>query len=79
VLHTHNTVHSKKDVNRVHRALPGHVSVVQTAAGHRWGYVECGRYGSRISVWSTPRSPSDHAKDLQRFTAHQLHDTEEEA
>jgi len=37
--------------------------------GHAWGQILCAyaqRGGCRVSVWSTPRSPENHAKQLRR-------------
>jgi hypothetical protein len=65
--------HSKKEVGEVLRGLPDHLVVVATDAGHRWGYVECTRCGDRLSVWSTPRSPGNHAKDIARFALRHDH------
>ncbi len=44
-------------------------SVEPTGAGHRWGVMRCAeasRAGCQVSVWSTPRSPDNHAKQLRR-------------
>jgi len=38
-------------------------------SAHAWGRLYCplqSRDGHTISVWSTPRSPQDHAKDIRR-------------
>jgi len=44
-------------------------SVVKSKRGHCWGVIRCahGRGGCQKSVWSTPRSPQDHAKAIRRF------------
>ena len=66
-------MHGKKDIAKVLRHLPAHLTVTATAAGHRWGYIQCTVCGQRISVWSTPRSSTDHAKDLARFATRHQH------
>ena len=38
-------------------------------SSHAWGRLKCpknGRDGCLLSVWSTPRSPQDHARDIIR-------------
>ena len=38
-------------------------------SAHAWGFLYCpdrSRAGHIFRVWSTPRSPEDHAKDLRR-------------
>ncbi len=44
-------------------------SVIKSAKGHCWGIIRCphGRGGCQKSVWSTPKSPEDHAKAIRRF------------
>lgn len=36
--------------------------------GHAWGILRCpfGHRACQISVWSTPRNPENHAKDIRR-------------
>lgn len=41
-------------------------TVDQTAAGHKWGRVTAPN-GAVTSIWSTPRSPENHARDLVRW------------
>lgn len=39
------------------------------ATGHAWGHLYCPlpeREGCRISVWSTPRSGENHARQMRR-------------
>ena len=43
-------------------------TVRDTAAGHKWGDMRCpeaSREGCRESIWSTPKSPGNHAKRLK--------------
>lgn len=42
---------------------------VWVASGHAWGHLYCplqARQGCRISVWSTPRNPENHARHVRR-------------
>jgi hypothetical protein len=42
---------------------------VQMSNGHAWGRLYCphsGRDGCQMSVWSTPRKPENHARQLMR-------------
>lgn len=39
-----------------------------TKAGHRWGKAECGS-GCVLSIWSTPKNPQNHAKQMIRAVA----------
>lgn len=41
-------------------------TVVPTTAGHRWGVASCLEDCQPISVWSTPKNPGSHAKDITR-------------
>jgi hypothetical protein len=44
-------------------------SVVKSSRGHCWGLIRCphGRGGCQKSVWSTPRSPENHARAIRRY------------
>jgi hypothetical protein len=42
---------------------------VEMSAGHAWGRLFCPRHdrdGCQFSVWSTPRNPENHAKQIRR-------------
>lgn len=68
------TRHSKKDIEKALKAVEAAGwTVTPTASGHRWGVAACGR-GCTISIWSTPRSPQNHAKRLTRAVANCEHD-----
>ncbi len=43
--------------------------IVESARGHCWGVIRCplGRGGCQKSIWSTPRSPQNHAREIRRF------------
>ena len=44
--------------------------VTPTSSGHRWGVMRCGspegQAGCQASIWSTPRNPSDHGRQIMR-------------
>ncbi|MYN65608.1 MAG: hypothetical protein F4X11_11350 [Acidobacteria bacterium] len=47
-------------------------TVTPTSSGHRWGVVRCtesSRLGCQASIWSTPRNPGAHARQLRRVVA----------
>lgn len=69
--------HSKKQVrDALDEAYSADFSICKTPAGHRWGYVECGKCGQKFSVWSTPQSPDNHAKQILRFMKKHSHEDE---
>ncbi len=50
---------------------------VVAVSGHAWGRLYCAHYdrdGCMISVWSTPRSAGNHARDLIRAINRCPHD-----
>lgn len=62
--------HPKKDVEQALRfAEENGWQVRPTASGHRWGEMTCGLAGHdscRVSIWSTPKNPGNHASRLRR-------------
>jgi hypothetical protein len=70
--------HSIKEIEAALTALEGMGWTVEEAKGrsaHAWGFVLCpanAREGCRsgifcrMSVWSTPRAPQNHARELLR-------------
>jgi hypothetical protein len=62
--------HPKKAVEAAFRyAEARHWIVEPKASGHAWGEIRCRagtRGGCRFAVWSTPRSPENHAAQLKR-------------
>jgi len=44
-------------------------TVIKSSKGHCWGMIRCphGRGGCQKSIWSTPRSPGNHANAIKRF------------
>lgn len=58
--------HPKKEVEEaLGEAEAAGWSVRATKAGHKWGTAKCGS-GCSEFVWSTPRSPGNHAKRIRR-------------
>jgi hypothetical protein len=67
--------HQKKEVaDALCAAEPAGLSVVELHSGHRWGEVTCEECESTREVWSTPRNPGVHAKQLKRFIARHTHE-----
>ncbi len=66
--------HQKKEVaDALGDAEAVGLVVVELHAGHRWGEVICESCQSARDVWSTPRNPGPHAKQLKRFIAKHTH------
>jgi hypothetical protein len=51
--------------------------VEATSAGHKWGRIICPG-GHKQSIWSTPRSPGNHARDLMKWADQHSDDEKEE-
>jgi hypothetical protein len=61
--------HPNKNIEKAIRYAESHGWRVLVGGAHAWGFLLCperSREGCRLSVWSTPRSPTDHAKDILR-------------
>lgn len=41
--------------------------------GHRWGELVCVRCSASRDIYSTPRNPATHAKQIDRFVAQHSH------
>lgn len=68
--------HSRKEVEKALKAPEAAGwSVIATAAGHRWGKAQCG-HGCVISIWSTPKNPGNHAKQITRAVRNCPHEEE---
>ncbi|MPZ98620.1 MAG: hypothetical protein GEU80_04625 [Dehalococcoidia bacterium] len=55
-------------------------SVERTVSGHRWGVMRCAEHSRdicQVSIWSTPRSAGNHAKQLRRALERCPHTQEE--
>ena len=62
--------HSNKEIEgSLHYAESRNWTVVESARGHCWGVIRCphGRAGCQKSIWSTPRRPENHAREIRRF------------
>jgi hypothetical protein len=66
--------HPDKDIREAVGYAESEGWVVRVASGHAWGILRCpwndpacwcGLY-CQVSVWKTPRSPTDHAKQIRR-------------
>jgi hypothetical protein len=58
--------HPKKDVEKALRDLESDGwTITPKASGHRWGKADCGQ-GCSLSIWSTPKSPQNHANAVRR-------------
>jgi hypothetical protein len=61
--------HPDKDIEAAIRYAEDHGWRVLEDGSHAWGFLYCperSRNGHRFSVYSTPRVPFAHAKDLRR-------------
>jgi hypothetical protein len=66
--------HSKKEIaEALNRAADVGLQVNEIHRGHRWGEVICTRCGASRNVFSSPRDPGTHAKQIDRFTAAHSH------
>ena len=61
--------HPDKDIEAAMAYAESRGWVYVRKGGHAWGILRCsfrGRDGHQFPVWSTPRNPAAHAKDLRR-------------
>jgi hypothetical protein len=66
--------HAKKDIaEALARAKNVGLIVVELYRGHRWGEVRCEPCEAKRAVYSTPRDPGTHAKQIDRFAARHTH------
>jgi hypothetical protein len=62
--------HPKKEVEGAVQYAEGKGWRVEMAKGHAWAHLLCPsatRDGCWICVWSTPRSPGNHARSIRRL------------
>ena len=73
--------HSKKEIEAALVYAESHGWRVELASGHAWARLycpwndescRCGEF-CVISVWSTPKSPGNHAKQIRRVVEHCAH------
>jgi hypothetical protein len=66
--------HPKKEIaEALRRALAAGLIVDEVHRGHRWGEVTCLPCQASRDVYSTPRDPGTHAKQLDRFVRNHGH------
>jgi hypothetical protein len=66
--------HPKKEIaDALRQAEAAGLSVREIHRGHRWGEVKCNPCQATRDVWSTPRNPGTHAKQIDRFTNNHTH------
>lgn len=62
--------HPKKDVEgALAEAEESGWRIEPTSSGYRWGVMRCpeeSREGCQVSIWSTPRNPGNHPKQIRR-------------
>jgi hypothetical protein len=61
--------HPNKHIERAIRYAEALGWEVDISPGHAWGHLYCpfaNRAGCRLSIWSTPRNPENHARQLRR-------------
>jgi hypothetical protein len=67
--------HPKKEIaDALREARQAGLLVIQIHRSHRWGQARCQVCGAHVSVWSTPRDPGGHAKEIDRFVRNHKHD-----
>ena len=66
--------HPKQEVaDAVQRAEQAGLRIRVIHRGHRWGEVACGACLTSTGIWSTPRNPGTHAKQIDRLTRSHTH------
>ena len=72
--------HPKKEVEDALQYAEAHAwTVIDTASGHRWGVATCpGDCSPPMSIWSTPRNPGNHARQIMRNVDRCPHDLSDE-
>jgi hypothetical protein len=72
--------HPKKEIEAVLRYAESRGwRVIQSKRGHRWGVILCplaSQEGCQHGVFSTPRSPTAHARDLRAYVDQCPHGTD---
>ena len=70
--------HPNKEIEAEVSLAEGRGWRVRVGRSHAWGFLFCperSRSGCRLHVWSTPRDPFAHAKDLHRDIENCQHTT----
>lgn len=58
--------HPKKEVHEAVKELSEANWDIEPRTGHAWGVARCPHGCCQVSIWSTPQSPENHAKQLRR-------------
>lgn len=58
--------HPNKHIEEALQDAERHGFQVLKSAGHPWGVLRCPGDCPQKSVWSTPRHPQSHARDISR-------------
>jgi hypothetical protein len=61
--------HPKREVDAAVKQLFEAKWTFRKGGGHAWGVFQCpedSREGCQISVWSTPKSPENHGKQIKK-------------
>lgn len=69
--------HPEKDVERALRHGEDHGWSVTTPYGH-WGISWCRAHVCFVNVWSSPKNPTNHAKQIRRKVDQCSHEKDEE-
>ncbi len=60
--------HPKKEVaDALQRANAAGLLVIPIHRAHRWGEMKCEPCKASWGVWTSPRNPGTHAKQIDRF------------
>lgn len=73
--------HPDKDIRAAVDHALAHGWTLKPTRGHAWGILLCPENdplcrqgkGCFRSVWSTPRNPADHARDIRTWVDHCIH------
>lgn len=69
--------HPNKDIRKALKSAKKLGWELLVSKGHPFGILICGQ-GCRMSIWSTPRNPENHAKRINKFVSSCPHKKEEE-
>jgi hypothetical protein len=66
--------HPQKEIaEALKRSKEAGLDIHEIHRGHRWGEVVCVRCSASRDIYSTPRNPGTHAKQIDRFSAQHTH------
>jgi len=74
IIQVGRNTHPKKEVDEALEYAESHGWTIQKASGHAWGRLYCPYNDAEcrcgefciVSVWSTPKVPGNHARQLKR-------------